>query len=185
MLFRSLQSFISNRLMFGLKLYEENQLLNGSGANGQLNGLVTQATAYTVQSPQLTNQIDIIREMIKQAEVANYRPDGIVLNPVDWYNIDVRKVGTTDDRYVVGNPAPRTSPNLWVLPVIVTNAIASGTALVGSCGMGSEIKDRMSASVEVSRENSDNFVKNMITVLAEERIALCVYRTESFIKAAF
>jgi len=36
---------------------------------------------------------------------------------------------------------------------------------------------------EVSRENSTNFVDNMITILAEERIALCVYRTEAFITA--
>lgn len=176
-----LQSFISNRLMYGLKLYEENQLLNGTGSNGQLNGLITQATAYTVQSPQLTNELDIIREMIKQAHVANYRPDGIILNPQDWYDIDVRKVGASDDRYVVGNPRAMSTPTLWGLPVVVTNAISSGTCLLGSFGMGAEIKDREQAMVEVSRENSDNFVKNMCTVLAEERLALCVYRTEAFI----
>lgn len=176
-----LQAFISGRLMYGLKLYEENQLLNGTGSNGQLNGLVTQATAYTVQSPQLTNELDIIREMIKQAHVANYRPDGIILNPQDWYDIDVRKVGSSDDRYVVGNPRAMSTPTLWGLPVVVTNAISSGTCLLGSFGLGAEIKDREQAMVEVSRENSDNFVKNMVTVLAEERIALCVYRTEAFI----
>lgn len=179
----SLQSFISGRLMYGLKLYEEGQLMTGTGANGQLNGLVTQATAYTVQSPNLTNEIDIIREMIKQCQVANYTPDAIVLNPSDWYDIDVRKVGTSDDRYVVGNPRAFSQPNLWGIPVVVTNGIAAGTCLVGAFAMGCEIKDRMSATVEVSRENSDNFVKNMVTILAEERIALCVYRTESFITA--
>lgn len=176
-----LQSFISNRLMYGLKLYEENQLLNGTGSNGQLNGLVTQATAYTVQSPNLTNELDIVREMIKQAHVANYRPDGIILNPQDWYDIDVKKVGSSDDRYIVGNPRSMSSPTLWGLPVVVTNAISSGTCLLGSFSLGAEIKDRMQAVVEVSRENSDNFVKNMCTILAEERIALCVYRTEAFI----
>lgn len=180
----SLQSFISGRLMYGLKLYEEGQLMTGTGANGQLNGLVTQATAYTVQSPNLTNELDIIRDMIKQAQIANYTPDAIVLNPVDWYSIDVRKVGTSDDRYVVGNPRAFSQPNLWGIPVVVTNGIAAGTALVGAFAMGCEIKDRMSATVEVSRENSDNFVKNMVTILAEERIALCVYRTESFITAS-
>ena len=179
----SLQSFISGRLMYGLKLYEEGQLMTGTGANGQLNGLVTQATAYTVQSPNLTNEIDIIREMIKQCQVANYTPDAIVLNPSDWYDIDVRKVGASDDRYVVGNPRAFSQPNLWGIPVVVTNGIAAGTCLVGAFAMGCEIKDRMSATVEVSRENSDNFVKNMVTILAEERIALCVYRTESFITA--
>lgn len=182
-----LQSFITNRLTYGLKLYEETQLLTGTGANGQLNGLVTQATAYTVQSPQLTNKLDIIREMIKQAQIANYTPDAIVMNPQDWYEIDVLKVGSsaTDIRYVVGDPRAMSTPMLWGIPVVLSNSITAGTALVGAFAMGAEIKDRMNATVEVSRENSDNFVKNMVTVLAEERIALCVYRTESFITASF
>lgn len=177
-----LQSFISGRLTYGLKLYEDAQLLTGTGSNHQLNGINTQATAYTVQSPQLTNELDIIREMIKQAQIANYTPDAIVLNPQDWYDIDVRKVGSSDDRYVVGNPRAFSQPMLWGLPVVVTNSQASGTATVGAFAMSSEIKDREQSSVEISYEDSTNFQKNMVTIRAEERLALCVYRTESFIK---
>lgn len=179
----SLQSFINGRLMYGLKLKEETQLLLGTGSNGELNGIHTQATAYTVQSPQLTNEIDIIREMIKQAHVSEYMPDAILLNPQDWYDIDVRKVGTSDDRYVVGNPREMGVPRLWGLPVVITNSVTSGQAVVGSFQMGAEIKDRTQAIVELSLEDSTNFQKNMVTIRAEERIALCVYRTEAFIKA--
>ncbi len=180
----SLQSFVNGRLMYGLKLKEETQLTTGSGSNGELNGFHTQATAYTVQSPQLTNELDIIREMIKQAHVAEYTsPDYIVMNPQDWYDIDVRKVGSSDDRYVVGNPREMSTPRLWGLPVVVTNSMTSGQVVVGNFGLGCEIKDREEASVEVSLQHSDNFTKNMATVLAEERIAFCVYRTEAFIKA--
>ena len=176
-----LQGYISGRLTYGLKLKEETQLLAGTGINGELNGLITQATAYTVQSPQLTNEMDIIREAIKQAQLSEYFPTNIVLNPQDWYDIDVRKVGTSDDRYVVGNPREMSAPRLWGLPVILSNSITAGTFLLGAFDMGAEIKDRMQATVEVSRENSDNFVKNMITILAEERIALVVYRPAAFI----
>ena len=179
----SLQSFINGRLMYGLKLKEETQLLLGSGANGELNGIHTQATAYTVQSPQLTNEIDIIREMIKQAHVSEYMPDAVIMNPQDWYDIDVRKVGSSDDRYVVGNPREMGAPRLWGLPVVVTNSLTSGQAIVGNFALGAEIKDRTQASVELSLEDSTNFQKNMVTIRAEERIALCVYRTEAFIKA--
>lgn len=179
----SLQSFINGRLMYGLKLKEETQLLLGTGSNGELNGIHTQATAYTVQSPQLTNEIDIIREMIKQAHVSEYMPDAILMNPQDWYDIDVRKVGSSDDRYVVGNPREMSTPRLWGLPVVVTNSITSGQAVVGNFAMGAEIKDRTQATVELSLEDSTNFQKNMVTIRAEERIALCVYRTEAFIKA--
>lgn len=179
----SLQSFINGRLMYGLKLKEETQLLLGTGSNGELNGIHTQATAYTVQSPQLTNEIDIIREMIKQAHVSEYMPDAILLNPQDWYDIDVRKVGSADDRYVVGNPREMSNPRLWGLPIVITNSVTSGQAVVGAFQMGAEIKDRAQATVEISLEDSTNFQKNMVTIRAEERIALCVYRTEAFIKA--
>ena len=180
----SLQSFINGRLMYGLKLKEETQLLLGTGSNGELNGIHTQATAYTVQSPQLTNEIDIIREMIKQAHVSEYFPDAILKNPQDWYDIDVRKVGSSDDRYVVGNPREMSVARLWGLPVVITNSLTSGQAVVGNFALGAEIKDRAQALVELSLEDSTNFQKNMVTIRAEERIALCVYRTEAFIKGA-
>jgi len=182
-----LQSFISGRLTYGLKLYEDSELLVGTGTNHRLNGIYTQATAYTVQSPQLTNKLDIVGEMVKQAEIANYSPDAIVMNPQDWFEIDILKVGSsaTDIRYVVGDPRSMSTPNLWGYPVVVTNAMAAGTVLVGAFAMSSEIKDRQQASIDISYENSTNFEKNMLTIRAEERLALCVFRTESFIKASF
>jgi len=176
----SLASHINGRLMYGLKLKEETQILSGTGANHQLNGLITQGTTYTVTSPQLTNEIDIIRHAIRQAHVAEYMPDFLVLHPTDWYSIEIRHVGTSDARYVVGDPNSLMMNRLWGLRVIVTNSITAGTFLLGS-SMGAEIKDRQQAAVEASREDSTNFQKNMVTIRAEERLTLCVYRTEAFI----
>ncbi len=180
----SLHSHINMRLMYGLKLKEETQLLNGSGSNHELNGLITQATAFTVESPTQTNKLDIIRNAIKQAHVGEYLPDFLVMNPVDWYEIDIMKVGSSDDRYVVGNPRDMTEPGLWGLPVVVSNSITAAAFLIGS-SQGAEIKDREQAAVEMSFEDSTNFQKNMVTLRAEERLALLVYRTEAFITGAF
>jgi HK97 family phage major capsid protein len=176
----SLASHINGRLIYGLKLKEETQLLSGTGANHQLNGLLTQATAFVQTSPENRNEIDIIRMAIKQAHVAEYRPDFAVMNPQDWFDIEIRKVGSGDARYVVGDPSSMGVPNLWGLPIVVTNSIAAGTFLVGTSA-AAEIKDRQMAAVEMSREDGTNFQKNMVTILAEERLTLCVYRTEAFI----
>lgn len=178
----ALKAYIDTRLMYGLKLKEEDQLLNGNGSNGNLSGLMTNATAYVPTSPQMTNEIDIIRHAIKQAQVSEYMPDALLLNPSDWYDIDVRKVGTGDARYIVGNPREMSVPRLWGLPVVVTNSIASGSFLLGAFGIGAAIWDREQASIQTSTENSDNFVKNMVTILAEERIALTVFRSAAFVK---
>lgn len=179
----SLASHINSRLMYGLKLKEETQLLSGTGSNHQLNGLITQATAWANESPNITNEVDIIRSAIKQAHVSEYVPNFVVLNPQDWFDIETRKVGTSDDRYVVGNPRDMATPSLWGMPIVVTNSISSGSFLIGS-SMGAEIKDREQSSVAVSYEEGNNFTKNMVTVLAEERLALCVFRTEAFIKGS-
>ncbi|TNE75539.1 MAG: phage major capsid protein, partial [Gammaproteobacteria bacterium] len=119
-----------------------------------------------------------------QAHQSEYRPTAVLLNPADWFDIDTRKVGASDDRYVVGNPREMGQPRLWGLPVVITNSITSGTFLVGAFDIGAQIWDREDATIEVSRENSDNFVKNMVTILAEERIALTVYRPGAFIKGS-
>ena len=177
-----LESHINGRLMYGLKLKEETQLLSGTGSNHQLNGLITQATSYAAQSPDaVQNEIDKIRDAARQLAASEYEPDFVVLNPVDWYDIEITKVNAgTDDRYIVGDPRNMMAPNLWGMPIVVTNSITAGTFLIGSRN-AAEIADRQMAMVEASREDSTNFQKNMVTIRAEERLALCVFRTEAFV----
>jgi HK97 family phage major capsid protein len=76
-------------------------------------------------------------------------------------------------------------PTLWGKRVVPTNSITAGTFLVGAMAMGAQIWDRMDAAVQISFEDGDNFKKNMATLLAEERLALTVYRPSAFIKGSF
>ena len=176
-----LASYVNGRLMYGLKLKEETQLLKGLGTGRELTGLQVGGTAYTVESPELTNEIDIVRDAITQAQVAEYSPNFIVLNPVNWDEIQRRKVGSSDDRYVYGDPNQSwQSTPLWGLTPIVTNSQTSGTFLIGDSN-GCMVFDREQASVEASFENNDNFTTNMVDIRAEERLALAIFRTEAFI----
>ena len=177
----ALSSHIDGRLMYGLKLKEEDQLLNGTGINHQLGGLCT--TGYHTDyafSPFPANNIDAVRTSILQCQQSEYFPDFLVLNPLDWYKMEIKKVGSSDDRYVIGDPSRMLSANIWGLPVVVTNSMTAGKFLMGSRN-ACEIMDREGATIEVSREDQSNFVKNMVTVLAEERLTFVVYRTEAFI----
>jgi len=45
--------------------------------------------------------------------------------------------------------------------------------------------DREEATIRVSEQHSDFFVRNAIVVLAEQRLALAVKRPESFVKVTF
>jgi HK97 family phage major capsid protein len=177
-----LQSFVDGRMRYGLELVEEAQLLKGSGVGNNISGIYTQATAYSLPSGATTpaQRIDKLRAMILQAALAEYPVDGIVLHPTDWYNIEILK--TTDGAYLFANPTGTVSPTLWGRNVVATQAMTQDTALVGAFRMGAQIFDKEDANVVVSSEDVDNFRKNMLTVRAEERLALVVYRSAAFIK---
>lgn len=181
--FPALQSQIDGRLTYGLDLVEENQLLKGSGAGNNLNGIYTQASAFVaptganVPSP---TRIDTLRLMLLQVELAEYAADGIVMNPTDWANIELLK--DTQGRYIIGNPQGTLAPTLWSRPVVATQAMTVDTALVGAFKLGAQIFDRSDAGIVVSTENEDDFVNNLVTILIERRLALAVYRPEAFVK---
>jgi HK97 family phage major capsid protein len=182
-----LQSYIDGRLRYGLMYVEENQLLNGGGTGTDLNGIYTQATAYAAPivptaAGDLT-KIDVIRLAMLQAFLAELPPTGTVMHPSDWADIELTK--TSDGAYLFANPQGSVTPRLWGLPVVETQAMTIDKFLTGAFQLGAQIFDREDANVEISTEDSDNFRKNLVTIRAEERIGLAVYRPEAFIKGDF
>ncbi|EXD15101.1 phage major capsid protein [Acinetobacter baumannii] len=180
-----LQSFINNRMLNGLKRAEDTQLLFGSGVGNNLNGIYTQATAYsapiTIANP---TKVDIIRLAMLQAALAEYYATGTVLHSKDWTEIQLLK--DTTGAYLFTSPFGTMTPSLWGLPVAETNqAGLDGKFLTGAFAEGAQIFDREDANVVISTENQDDFEKNMISVRCEERLALAVYRPEAFVKGTF
>ncbi|MET3925557.1 phage major capsid protein [Devosia sp. 2618] len=180
-----LMSYIDGRLRYGLAFVEDNQILNGSGTGTDLNGIYTQATAFvpptTIAGP--VTKIDVIRLAMLQAFLAELPPTGVVMHPTDWATIELVK--DTTGRHIIGNPQDGTAPRLWRLPVVETPAMTADKYLVGAFKLGAQLFDREEATVEISTEDSDNFRKNLVTIRAEERAALAVYRPEAFIKGDF
>jgi HK97 family phage major capsid protein len=175
-----LASYIDGRLRYGLAFKEEQQLLNGDGTGQNLLGIIPQATAY-VDPITLADAtvIDKIRLAMLQAQLAEFPASGIVMNPIDWARVELEK--DTTGRYIIGNPQGVIGATLWNLPVVTTQAIAEDKFLTGAFKLGAQLFDRWQARVEVATENEDDFVKNLVTILAEERLALAVYRPQAFI----
>ncbi|PIJ58731.1 capsid protein [Erwinia sp. OLMDLW33] len=179
-----LQSYVNNRLMYGLALAEERQLLNGDGNGDDLEGLNHVATAYD-SSLNATGdtRADIIAHAVYQVTESEFSASGIILNPRDWHSIALLKDG--EGRYIFGGPQAFAANVMWGLPVVPTKAQTAGTFTVGGFDLASQVWDRMDATIEVSREDRDNFVKNMLTILCEERLALAHYRPTAIIKGTF
>ena len=186
----AIQGYVNSRLMYGLKLKEEDELLNGSGIQGHLSGLVTNATTFdtTVVNTSTDTYIDVLRRAITQVQLSEFEADGIVLHPRDWEAIELTKetgTGISSGMYVYANPRVQSGPQLWGLPVVVTQSMTQSQFLVGAFQIAATVWDRMDATVEISREHSDYFVRNMAAILCEERLAQTVYRTTSIVYGGF
>lgn len=176
----ALRSIIDQRLRYGLAYKEEVQLLTGSGSGQNIEGLITAATAYSAPgSLTASTPIDVVRLMILQVALAEYPANGIVMNPIDMAAVEMLK--DTAGGYLIGDPQGTIQKRLWGLPVIETQAIGVDKALVGAFDLAAQIFDRQDATVEVSTEDQDNFVKNKVTIRAEERLALAIYREAALV----
>lgn len=184
--YAQLQSFIDTELRYGLSVAEEQQLLYGTGTGNEVNGVHTQATAYSEPSGvdvTAETRVDRLRLAILQAELANYYADGVVLSLTDWTNIELQK--DSQNAYLLGNPFGFMTPTLWGRRVVASASVDTNDFLVGAFGSAAMIWDREMASVSIAYENQDDFIKNMVTVLAELRLALTVKQTGAFIKGDF
>jgi HK97 family phage major capsid protein len=182
--FPQLQTLINGRLRYGLMLEEEDQILLGDGTGENIHGLVPQATAYqTARNKTGDTRIDQIRHAILQVRQAFYPSTGIVMNPADWEVIELQKDG--EDRYLFANPNALNIRTLWGLPVVESDAMPAGEFLVGSYRMAATLFDREQATIAVADQHADFFIKNMLAILAEERLALAVSRPKAFVHGDF
>jgi HK97 family phage major capsid protein len=177
---KGLASYIDGRARYGLELKEEQQLLSGDGTGANILGILPQASAF---APAINisgaTAIDRMRLALLQSVLAEYPGSGFVFNPIDWAGIELTKDG--EGRYLIANPMNSGEARLWGLPVVETQAMAVGKFLTGAFNMAAQIYDRMEIEVLLSTENVNDFETNMLTIRAESRLALAVYRPEAFV----
>lgn len=184
-----LQNYIDGRLLYGLKVREDAQLLYGTGASGQILGLMTNPAVQmyyggdAVTADAQHTMIDSVRMAMVLTEDAEYPSDGVVLNHRDWAKIETLK--GDDGHYLWVNVTLGGQKQLWRVPVVSTSAMTEGEFLVGAFGLAATLWDREQANIRVSDSHSDFFVRNQLVILAEERLALANYRPEAFVNGTF
>lgn len=173
-----LAGHINGRLVYGLKLEEEDELLNSSGTSGELDGLIHQAAAFTGGGTNRT-AIDTLLRAFTQISLSEYEASAVVLHPTDWMEIMLLK--DTQGRYLFSDPQNMVDARIWAKPVVPTQSISQGTFLAGAFNLGAQIWDNEDANVRISENVDNHFLRNMVAILAEERLALAVYRPTAFV----
>jgi len=184
------RTFLENRLVFGVKLKEDQELLTGTGYPSVPGLLGRAGMQTTVTANGATDSSAVIDAVFSQVTSLRYNafvePDAVVINPLDWEKIRLGKDG--NGQYYAGGPfvgsygqgGYSNVSELWGLRAVVTPAIAAGTILVGGFQECGQIFRRQGITVEMTNSNVDDFENNLVTLRAEERLALAVYRPGGF-----
>ncbi|OBB20609.1 phage major capsid protein [Mycolicibacterium elephantis] len=172
-----LEGLINDELRRDVAEAEEDEILNGDGTGehfvgiNETSGIQTQAFS--------TDIFETVRKGITLARtVGRVNPNAVVLNPTDAEAIDLTK--DANDRYYFGGPQSIMGRTLWGVPVVESESQAAGTGLLGDFGKA-VIWDREQTTISMTDSHEDYFVRNLVAVLAEERLAFAVTRPTAFV----
>lgn len=147
----------------------EDQILNGVGEDGEIDGLLNQATAF---APGIgTTTADVVGESLVAQADAGYAPSLVILNPMDWFKLQLTRNSESDGRYIFGSPTVPVPPSLWNATVVTPPSMPAGMGLTVDAGYVT-LLDREQVSVTVSNSHADYFVRNLVAILGELRAGL-------------
>lgn len=178
----ALAGIIAGRLRYFLMVELDRQVIEGNGTS-ELSGLLTTGNFVALSGGQTGDtELDSIHRAITQLLDNDYTPSTVIMSPKGWERIALLK--DQQDRYVVGDPSAGNTRQVWGLPVVVSPSMSDDDFLVSDLPAAAELRIRQEATVDFGYVN-DDFARNLITVRAEMRAALCVVRPAGNVKGTF
>jgi HK97 family phage major capsid protein len=180
-----LTAFLAQQGTQDLYDVEDAQLLFGDGTSGAVTGVTDGALVTAAASNPLTDLVDgaqivdAIVSGIAQLATFEYVADGVLLNPAQYFQILTLK--GTDAHYI--------RPDLTIeggmafvagVPVFMSTAMTAGSMCIGNWSRGAQLMQREGVSVRFYDQDQDNAIKNLVTIVLEERIALPIYYPHMF-----
>ncbi|MBC9000497.1 phage major capsid protein [Micromonospora aurantiaca (nom. illeg.)] len=181
-----MRGLINRQLIEGVRLEEDDQILFGNGQGANIRGILNTTGVQTYNQPLNSGNPSekktvTLRRAITRVQLAEMAPTGIIINPLDWEDMELE----TDDNgrlTLVTSIAVGAEERVWRLPVVATTAMPEGRYLLGAFGLGAQLFDRRSVQVDVSTENQDLFERDGVTLKGHERVGLTVDRPEAFVQ---
>ena len=181
----TLAGYIDTRLAYMLMVREEAQVI-GVGAGGGNAPNIKGILDFTSDIQTATGEFyDGVATACGKIENVDGDPDGIVVNPLDyWAAVSDRHSTFYDGNANGGGNAPFGEPpqTAWGIPVVRSRSVASGTAIVGSWGLGATLFEREGVTIRTTDSHASLFISNTWVILAEERVGLAVHRPDFFCK---
>jgi HK97 family phage major capsid protein len=168
---------IDARLRFFLMQRLDLQVIAGNGVAPNILGFV-QTPGLQTQAMGTDNAQDAIYKAMDKVRVAGRAtPNAVYLHPNDWQGI--RLLRTSQDVYYWGPPTEVGIARIWGLPVVITEALVEGTAMVGDFANFSMLWMRQGVEI-LAGYVGDDFKFGRQAIRATLRAALSVYRPAAF-----
>jgi hypothetical protein len=180
-----LATFFNTVMVQDLLIREDNQLLFGTGVNGQVEGIFTNAddasdlVAYNGGTADV-QIVDASLALLATLASKDYIPGFLMMSMLDYYQM----IGLKDkeSNYLQQVVFDSATGNLFIagVPVIPTTAIAAGNLGAGD-GRFVMPMSLEGISLRFFEEDEDNVQRNVITARIEEEVLNPVLRTDAFI----
>jgi HK97 family phage major capsid protein len=166
-----LAAYLDANMGAGVLAVLDKQILTGSGAAGQIQGLLTlPGRTADVAAAAGEGMAAIATAAANVWTATRRRPDTVVVNPAT-YNVIW---------FPTGNKAAQVSPPPFDMVVVPSPDMPAGQAIVGAFKLGGMVFQRGGVATQAANTHADYFQKNQTMIRSEIRVAV-VY----FVPAAF
>ena len=175
-----MRALLDNRLTFGLRARLDQQIMVGDGTPPNLQGLFT-ASGIQTQAKGADPAANAIFKAITLVRVTGRAsPTHVFMHGTDYQNIRLAQNAQGD--YQFGPPSDAGENRIWGLPIIQTEALTAGNAVVGSVDpQWVQIWYRKDVEVQVGYINTQ-FKIGEKTLRADLRAAFWIGRGAAFCK---
>lgn len=160
----------------GMQSRIETELVDGVRQKAETKALAA-LVAATLPTATHDTLMKAIRVGMAKVQNAGYTPTSVVLNPLDYADIDIELLALT----LAG---ARANSPVWNLSIVPAGVVTAGTAYVGDIYRGMRKIYRAEARTKITDSHADEFVDNVYRILAEQRLSVHVVRPEAIVEAS-
>ncbi|KKL84678.1 hypothetical protein LCGC14_1962300, partial [marine sediment metagenome] len=171
------QSYLDQRMRFGIRQRLDGQILTGDGAAPNLRGINNVVGIQTQAKGGDPTPDAVYKAMTLIRVTGRAQPNAVIMHPNDWQ--DIRLLRTADGIYIWGSPSDAGPERIWGIGVVQSDAQTENTGLVGDYANFSQLFERRGIEVKVGLDASD-FTTGKQHMRADMRVAFIVFRPAAF-----
>lgn len=170
-----------------VKKEEDLQLLNGDGTGNNMLGINTAANPFTrldgIGQVASAHELDVISAAIALLRARGIEPNLGIVSAGTYAGLRLKK--KADGSYLFPELSFGGQAVIDGVPLRSNANITASEFTVGDFRSGAALYDKMEANVRFYDQDRDNAIKNLVTIVIEERIMMPIYKPYAFINDTF